>query len=143
MTDIQLGRVAPYTRQEAFEKALLHMQKQGMLAVADVGDALLPSCVYLNDEGCRCAIGALLDDKEIAMAKDVRGSVDTLCNENPITFAWLREDREFYWALQCKLHDDNRRYAAKTFADFLSLGAKSLAKDFKLEMPEGYVPCTS
>lgn len=45
------------TKQEAFDKVLAHLRKQGKAAVSVEGD-----CVYRAPDGCMCAAGCLIPD---------------------------------------------------------------------------------
>lgn len=51
-----------YTTQEAFNRAAVHLLKQGRKSSTNKG--LIDFCLYRGPEGTACAVGCLIPDKE-------------------------------------------------------------------------------
>ena len=95
------------TEQEIFDRVWDHMQHQG-------GPALLPedeSCSYLTADGKMCAVGCLLQPKELEFAKEMEGGVFTLHKALSVHFgktesvSMLGDNLNFLSDLQ-DIHDD-------------------------------------
>lgn len=69
------------TNQEAFEKMVLHLRKQGAKATVVPGRGL-SSCMYRAPNGFRCAVGCLIPDDEYSPDFE-RASVSCIVGKVP------------------------------------------------------------
>lgn len=51
------------TRQEAFDKVVEHLLKQGKRSAVVTESSMIESCMYRGPNGLKCAIGALIFDE--------------------------------------------------------------------------------
>lgn len=72
------------TNQEAFDRALFGLRKQGRPSRMKAG-----SCAYRGDEGRKCGVGFCIDDDKLArLMDDPSGDGDT-------SIGWLLQGEEF------------------------------------------------
>lgn len=84
------------TRQEAFDKAWLGLKSQGW-GKASIVERKGERCVYLTEDGKRCAFGWCLTEEQ---ARTAAGSAYTVCFNQRIPYD------EFYTDLQ-RAHDQS------------------------------------
>lgn len=122
------------TRQQAFDKALAHLRKQGRCAAAPT---VTGPCYYQHPDNpeLKCAIGALVTDApaEIDLTT-ILCSASTLL-EDHLKLKFPIEDRYFFNRMQWQLHD---KLDDETFLTDLERAAQDFATDYELE----YQPCT-
>ena len=128
-------------RQAHFNKAYL-----GVIAQGEPATAYSPHtssglrCVYLADNGSKCAVGHLLSEEELQKYGDVLGGVDDLWDG-----MYLREDADhdhpfyedarFYDAMQNK-HDNLMGYSGTEFVEAFKQEMASFARFYNLTVPD-------
>jgi hypothetical protein len=122
----------PLTQQQVFNRVLKHCRKQKERAMNIAGN----NCVYLADDGKRCAIGCLLPDGPWL---DERGNVAWLLKKHPtLNNLFAFRDEDFLLTMQ-SLHD---RYLGRSKAkkpdsmNAFEERAQDIARKYKLRYPK-------
>lgn len=111
------------TNQEAFEKMVIHLRKQGARATFVPGTGL-SSCMYRAPNGFRCAVGCLIPDDEYRPWFEGAG-VTKVVNDVP---SLASVSRNLLAAMQA-VHDNHEVTAWE--AQF-----SEVAEDYGLKLPE-------
>lgn len=132
-----------YTQQEAFDAMLAHLRKQGQPAYR-VGDTGTAFCAYRGSAGLKCAVGAIMSDREYDDSFE-RQAIGSFGRD-----LGLSEDQlDFFSEAQQLMHDGpfnavGRPDAPFSFLYYVERGAKQLASNYNLtyEPPSAvsYVP---
>lgn len=116
-------------QQKVFEDVFLSLWKQGKKSMnGSFG------CAYRGDDGCKCAIGFLIQDYEYKEVFEGFGIADLRDNFHPIR-SLEKYSTDFLYALQ-KMHDSIYDGEWVNFKDCLIDNAKRFATKWKLQMPE-------
>lgn len=114
-----------YTKQEAFDKVVEHLIKQGKPSVDEFG-----SCQYHSEDGLKCAAGCLIKDSKLR--KKVSGEWEEACD----TYPSLKNLAPFDFVDRLQsIHDNgayNRTLNSWRF-DWVT-NMKELAKSYKLKV---------
>lgn len=128
-------------RQDHFNKAYLGVIAQGEPATtpSSYGSSGL-RCVYLTDNGSKCAVGHILTEEELRKYGSVMGGVSDLWNdmysrgdadyEHP-----FYADGSFYSAMQ-ERHDDLMGYSGPEFVEAFKQEMREFAKIYELTVPD-------
>jgi hypothetical protein len=111
-----------YTKQEAFDKVIKHLVKQGMPAV------VVGQCKYQTDDGLKCAAGCLVERKSVR--EKLSGEWYQLIEEKP--FLKGIADHKLIYRMQGahdKLSNQHMHIWRKHWIDSMT----EIAKEFKLK----------
>ena len=98
------------TPQEIFNKVATHLFTQGKRAMLDpTCDS--GQCVYRGPNGSKCAVGVLIPDKLYRKGMEMRTINGLLDDEEVVLPAWMAENRELLWSLQC-VHDQHEAWGS-------------------------------
>lgn len=89
--------------QEIFNKVATHLFTQGTRAMADP-DCHSGQCMYRGPNGSKCAVGVLIPDELYRKNMETRTINGLLDDEEVVLPAWMTENRQLLWSLQC-VHD--------------------------------------
>lgn len=92
----------PKTAQDIFNIVCAHLRKQRVACLDPSGN-----CVYANDQGQHCAVGALLLHESYAEVRQSNFCVEELPTYFPEECAWMTPHLQLLRDLQ-ELHDNNR-----------------------------------
>lgn len=96
--------------QEIFDTVAKHLFAQGTRAMADP-DCHSGQCLYRGPNGSKCAVGVLIPDKLYHKGMEMRTINGLLDDEEVVLPAWMAENRELLWALQC-VHDQHEAWGS-------------------------------
>lgn len=98
------------TPQKIFDKVAAHLFAQGKRAMADP-DCHSGQCMYRGPNGSKCAVGVLIPDKLYRRGMETCTINGLLDDEEFVLPAWMAENRELLWALQC-VHDQHEAWGS-------------------------------
>jgi hypothetical protein len=123
--------ITSYTLQEAFDAMVNHLRRQGKPSQMVIDDGRLV-CAYRGDDGCACAVGALIPDDQYNPTLE-RHSLSSIYDE--LGFDVDDKLLDFLCDAQTNLHDSPARPTeldVRDFLDGMELGAIDLARSYDL-----------
>lgn len=117
------------TPQEIFDKVYLHCMKQGKPALNGT------DCMYETKDGLQCAIGCLIEDKDLRLEMNNAGAI---CEMDEETFkllpSYFSENFDLLDDLQSA--HDSTYILGEPFKEGFYLRAVKIANDHNLSVPE-------
>jgi hypothetical protein len=98
------------TPQKIFDKVAKHLFTQGKRAMLDPTRES-GQCMYRGPDGSKCAVGVLIPNKLYRKGMEMRTIIGLLDDEEVVLPAWMAENRELLWALQC-VHDQHEAWGS-------------------------------
>jgi hypothetical protein len=136
VTSLRSVMTGEHTLQETFDTIYTRLIKQGCSAVVETNENSLGiACVYRNDKGQGCAVGVLMSDEEIELAR--KGDViDSHINELLATLQYTgyEDQQEIAWFLEScqQVHDSGFQSVAGDWEDKIRHGMQNVGTRFGL-----------
>lgn len=92
-------------RQEVFDKVATHLIKQGEACTEPHKGSVIPTCLYRNSKGQKCAAGALILDEHYSEDLETNLVTETIVEQALIASGVNPDDLELVERLQ-SIHDE-------------------------------------